>query len=144
MASLALEENTVMSSGREAFAQKAERAYTFLAEAASTHCLFTLEEFATCSGYTVGTARIYFSKKWYWFSEKQRDGRYQIKNQFLGYSLDEFKEALRQKASPPFTELQATSDWKVIFCFSTPTTLALVSFLLAWALTLHTLRKHFW
>ena len=149
-----LEENTVMSSRGESLIQKAERAYAFLAEAASKHCPFTLEEFATYSGYTVGTAKNYFSKKWYWFSKRQGDGRYEINDRFLAYSLDALKKDLSQKVPPPLDKSLSISDdspslgesWDRLlsFHFSAPITLMLVSSLLAWAFALHTLRKHFW
>ncbi len=123
--------------------RRAERAYTFFVEAERNRRSFTLEELAEETGYTVGTAKIYVTKKWWWFVKKGQ-GTYSVEG-FLGHPLPQFLEALQQKRGEP-----GQAPGLIIPMTSTlgrvtpPMIILCVVVLLVWSVLLHHWRKQPW
>lgn len=123
--------------------RRAERAYIFFGEAERNRRTFTLEELAEETGYTVGTAKIYVTKKWWWFVKKGQ-GTYFVEG-FVGHPLPQFLEALQQKIAEPEQVPGLPVPMTVTLGRVSPsvTIIAVVVFVV-WSLLLHHWRKQSW
>jgi len=121
---------------------QAERAYTFFLKAEQHRRRFTLEELAEETGYTVGTAKIYMTKKWWWFAKKEH-GSYSVEG-FLDYPLQAFLTSLQQKTPRPMNTLPKEPVIHSLGRITPFVTILCVLVLLAWSILLHLLRKQPW
>lgn len=119
--------------------KQAELAYSFFQQAEQMQQHFTPAELAEATGYTITTAKMYLTKKWWWFVRKSQGGY--IVQGLIGYPRADFFRDLSQKAREPSPLPDPSWEQEPL---SFPLAIMLIALCILWAVTLLFLRKRSW
>lgn len=98
---------------------KLQKAFDFLVQHGESGKSFKIEELIKASGWTLGTAKIYLSKKFSDLVEK-RNGVYHVTPEILRVRYEDFKDLYRQKQRLFTDYIRKTSQKVLVYEFFMP------------------------